>query len=127
MAEQVGPLRRGPVARDQDVARFAPFGHHIIEVGGDGIDQRLEPEVAQDEQCRAQIPAQVFRPRASRPTAMEMRRHLVGVDAEDVNTLSTRFMGQRLRQRALAHPGRAADQHVAFLANVVTARQVEYL
>ena len=58
---------------------------------------------------------------------MEMLEHLVGVDEQHIETLPARFVGEGLSEMAFAYARRPADQHVTFLADVLTAGQVEHL
>ena len=58
---------------------------------------------------------------------MEMLEHLVGVDVQHIKTLPARSMGEGLSEMAFAYARWPADQHVTFLADVLTAGQVEHL
>jgi hypothetical protein len=51
----------------------------------------------------------------------------LGADEEDIEALPARFTSERLGQMTLPDASRPTDQHVAFLADVITAGQMEYL
>jgi len=53
IAKEIEPFRRSPVTGDQHAADFVAFIHDVIEVGGGGIDSRLQPKVVQDQERRA--------------------------------------------------------------------------
>jgi hypothetical protein len=53
MAKEIEPFRRSPVTGDQHTADFVAFINDVIEVGGGGIDSRLQPKVVQDQERRA--------------------------------------------------------------------------
>ena len=127
MAKQVGPLRGSPVPRDQHVADFIALVHDIVEVRRGRVDQGFQPTVVEHEQLRAQIKLETLGPGPIGPAPMEVLPHRVGVDEEPIKRLSTRVMGAGLREGAFADPRGATDQDMAFLTEVVTARQVEHL
>ena len=85
----------------------------------------LEAKVVQDEQVRAEIGLEAFAQRAIGATAVDVPEHAVGVDEEGGETLTTRFVGQGLREMGLAYAGRPADEQVALLADVGAGGQVE--
>ena len=127
IAKQVGPLRGSPVTGDQHAADFIALVHDIVEVRRGRVDQGFQPKVVEHEQLRAQIKLETLGPGPIGPATMEVLQHLVGVDEEHITLLSTRFMGEGLREVAVADPRGATDQYMAFLTDVVTARQVEHL
>src|ERR687891_298680 len=127
IAKQVWPLRGSPVTGDQNAAKFIALVHDIVEVRRGRVDQGFQPEVVEHEQIRAPIELETLGPGPIGPATMEVLEHLVGVDEEHIKPLSTRFMGEGLREVAFANPRGATDQYIAFLTDVVTARQVEHL
>src|SRR5206468_12915739 len=87
-------------------AALIPFVDDVVEILGARRAQRLEPEVVEDQQVGARVPSEAGLARPVGAAAGEVGKHLVGGDEEDFVAAAAGFVGERLREVALAHPGR---------------------
>jgi len=83
----------------------------------------FEAEIIQDEQVRSEIEFEAAVQAVISSTAVEMLEQFVGVDKQDIITAPTRFVPQRLGEMTFSHSGRAAEDHIAFVADVITGGQ----
>jgi hypothetical protein len=77
-------------------ARSRALGEHIVQVGGRGLGEGLESKVVQHQQIRSDGGCQPLVPGPVPPPAVDMLKHLVGVDKEHIKALATRFVRQGL-------------------------------
>ena len=106
---------------------FVPFVDDIVQVFRGWQVEGLEAKVIEDQQIEAEIGLQAPFAAAIGPSAVDVAQNAVGVHKEGRVTLATGFMGQRLGQMGLAHAGGAAEEDVAFAADIGAGRQVEDL
>ena len=125
--EQVGPLIGGAVAGEQDAAALVALVNHIIQVFGARRLDRFETEIIQDEQIGAQVVAQPALPGAICPATVEVLEHFLDAHEKHIKALAGGFLTKRLSQMGFTHPGRAADQQVAVLADVFAGGQLQDL
>lgn len=56
---------------------------------------------------------------------MQVLQHLVSIDQQDIEAPPASFVSERLGEMALANAAGAAQQHVVFAADVVTAGELQ--
>jgi len=127
VSKQVGPLGGCAVTGKQDTPALVALVDDVIQVFRRGRLERLEPEIVQDQEVRAEIDLQAAVQGAVGPAAVDEAQHAVRVGKENVVASPAGLVGQGLRQMGLAHAGRSADQQVALVVDVGAGRQVEHL
>lgn len=98
IAEQIGPLVRGPIAGQDDAATLITLVDEIVQVLRRWRAQRLEAKVVQHQQVRAQIGLESPFQGAIRPAAIQVLEEPIGVDEQGIIVPTAGFMNQGLRQ-----------------------------
>lgn len=107
--KKVGPLSRGAITGEQDAALLIALSDDVVEVLWRGWSQRFETKIVNDQQIGTQVGGQATVKGIIRAPAVEMLKHLVGINQQHIEALLTCFVSQRLAEMAFADPTWPAD------------------
>ena len=93
-SEQVGPLLQGAVTGEHNATPLVPLVDDVVEVLGGRRVQRLEPEVVQHQQVRAEVGLEAPLQGAISAAAVDVLEHAVGIDEQGRMTLGEKPTGQ---------------------------------
>lgn len=122
-----GPLCWGAITGQNDTALFIASVDDIVEVTRRRRLQGLETEIIEDKQVGTKIALQATLEGAIGAATVEMLKHPGDGGEVGIKALAARLVDQCLGEMGFAGPRRAADEHVAVLADELAGGEMQEL